>query len=56
MQGRAMGSCILTDVNQPFDQVLIKAIGVETGRDERSGFNSNEKVPITGLTKDWIAA
>ena len=45
-----------TDVNQPFDQVLINAIGVERGREERSGFNSNEKVPITGLIKDWTAA
>ena len=41
-----MDSCILIDVNQPFDQVLIKAIGVERGRAERSGFNSNEKVSI----------
>ena len=56
MQGRAIDSCILIDVNQPFDQVLIKAIGVERGRAERSGFNSNEKVPIAGLIKDWIAA
>ena len=56
MQGRAMDSCILIEVNQPFDQVLINAIGVERGREERSGFNSNDKVPITGLIKDWIAA
>ena len=56
MQGRAMDSCILIDVNQPFDQVLINGIGVERGRAERSGFNSKAKVPIAGLMKDWTAA
>ena len=56
MQGRTIDSCILIDVNQPFDQVLINVIGVERGREERRGFNSNEKVPIAGLMKDWIAA
>ena len=38
MQGRAMDLCILIEVNQPFDQVLINVIGVERGREERSGF------------------
>ena len=53
MQGRE--SCILIGMNQPFDQILI-VIGVERGKEERSDFNSNEKVPIAGLIKDWIAS
>jgi tetrahydromethanopterin S-methyltransferase subunit H len=56
MQGRVMDSCILIDVNQAFVQVLINAIGVERGREERSVFNSNDEAPIAELIKDWIPA
>ena len=35
MQGSAVDSCILIEVNQLFDKVLINVIGVERGREER---------------------